>query len=575
MNRPLPFAAFALALATTAAACGELPEGDATEATPSGLAAIGPGGAIADPTPGPMAPRPGPGVGIPIDPIDPLVVIDPDRAEARELERGEGWRRVRVAGSAEDGETGAARDLDDEFYVFNGRAAIDRTAALPLKARQALAQSMARDGGKGSPTARAAGDDPDDDEIIVVPVAVARAAETADTVADQPEVRTIGWCDDEQKTYSKTYSFDKTYNYDKSKVTGSFDGNAHFTARLKGSVTGTVKYKVVREWKFACIPYAVIQRVTVAGNADVLATANVNAEFEKAWSWEKEIAAPLLGTVTLPVVPIPLTFRAPIDIGINAAAKASLTANAQYQANGSFNIRCNSSGCDGSKNASHGFTPTGSPVFGATGKVKVTPWIQGGIRVYIISEWLASAEVGVRAGVPAEVFGYAGNTCGDANNDGVNEWVSAATLDLGVDIDVVAKAKFVGDDYGPWTWNVWDRHLAFWKIAGGGVFNPIFYDQPSAGTTVATMRGKMRPCWPYNDPVTFRITWNDGTTSMLTSHPDTLFSQPHDYGIFGNKMVRIDALSDSKGRSINGTSTDSVYLFPILAPPKATFVGLQ
>lgn len=555
----------ALTLAALATGCGEqLDDPSATGAPATAeLLAAAPGGAAVAPVvaaPGVIRPQP-------FDDFEAAVAIDPERAPAQELERGDGWRRVRVAGNADDGDTGAARQIDDEFYVFNGRASIDKAMTLPGKTRLALAQSMARDGGKASDAARAAGDDPADDEIIIVPAAAARQIEVAD------QVRTIGWCDDENKTYSKTYSFDKTYNYTKTKVTGSFDGQATFTARLKGMVTGTVKYKVKRDWYTGCVPYAVIQRVTVTGNADVLATANVNAAFEKTWSWEKEIAAPVLGTITLPVVPIPVTFRAPIDVGLIAAAKATLTASGQYQAMGSFDIRCNSDGCSGSKSASHGFTPTGSPSLGASGRVKVTPWIQGGIRAYVISEWVASAEVAVRAGVAGELFGYYGNTCGDADADGTPEWVSAATLDLWIDIDVVAKARFLGDDKGPWTWNVWDRHLAFWKLGANSALNPIFYDSQGGGTMTATMRGKMRPCWPYDDAVNYRITWSDGAITNLTSHPDTLFSSAHDFGWFGSRVVRVDALSDARGRNVAGTTTHNVFLYPVLAPVNASLAA--
>jgi hypothetical protein len=485
-------------------------------------------------------------VGAILDTPDPIV---------QPIEVGDGWRRVRVQGDVDDGETGAKKALDAEYYVFDGRAAI-RSALLPEKTRQALIQSTERE---------AAPQDPEDDELIIVPKAISDKIE-APVVKGQAFSQAFSLCDDdEEKTYSKSYSFDKHYPYHKGDETGSFQGSADFDARLKGAITGTVKYTVKRDWYTACIPYAVIRRVTLAGNADVLATANVDAEFKKTWHYEKEIAAPKLGTVTLPVVPIPITFRAPITIGLDAAAQAELHANAQYQAHGAFNIICRKSGCTGSKSATHSFTPGGSPSLGATGKVKVTPFVEGAIRAYIVDEWLASAQVGVRAGLPAELFGYFGNTCGDANHDGTNEWVSAATLDLNVNIDVVAKARFLGDYKGPWSWNVWNRHLAFWSFGSGSVLDPIFYDEPG-GATAATMRGKMRPCWPYDDNITYRITWNDGTTSLFTGNPDTLFSKSHEYGSWGTKIVTLEALSDAKGRSIGGSTTDSVKLSPFSLP---------
>jgi hypothetical protein len=481
----------------------------------------------------------------PVEPRDPPEAPDP---VVQPIEVGEGWRRMRVVGDADDGETGARKAIDAEYYVFDGRAAV-RRAVLPERTRQALIDSL-----ESAPLNK----DADDDELIIVPKTL---SDKIEAVAPT-NVKAFSLCDgDEDKLFSKTYSFDKHYNYHKGSESGALSGSADFDARLKGGVTGSVKYTVKRDWYTACIPYAVIHRVSLSGNADVIASAALEAEFQKTWHYEKEVAAPLLGTVTLPVVPIPITFRAPITVGLDAAAQAELHANAEYQAHGAFDIVCRKSGCTGSKSATHSFTPGGSPSLSAAGRVKVTPFVEGAIRAYIVDDWLASAQVGVRAGLPAELFGYFGNTCGDADHDGTNEWVSAATLDLGVSIDVVAKARFLGDWKGPWSWNVWSKHLAFWSLADGGVIDPIFY-RVAGGA----LRGKMRPCWPYDDVINWRIMWGDGTTSLFTGSPDALFSQIHSWDTMGIKTVTLEALSDSKGRSIGGSTSRSLRVNPIVAP---------
>ena len=570
---PSRAAAALVTLALAAAGCGELDQtaGEAAEAadtvdttTGQQLATLPglPGPALPGPAlPGPALPGPGipdPGLPptrvIPIPDIEPPLFRDPVRTPIRELEQGDGWRRIQVTGSAEDGDTGATEELDEEFYVFQGRAAIDRAPSLHPRTRAAVAQSMARDGGKGSPLAQATGDDPDDEEIIIVP------ARSRQVIEREDQVRTIGFCDDETKNYSKTYNFDRSFNHTKSTVNGSFHGSASFSARLQGSATATVKYKIKRDWYTLCAPIIVIQKVTLAASSDLLASAALNAEFQRAWSWQREIAAPTLATFIIPGVYIPVTVSLPIDVGLNAAGRATLNATARYSAHARFDVGCKSSGCSGTRSATHGFTPSGTPSMDVTGRVKVTPWVMASVRASVIADWLASAEVGVRAGVPTDLFAYAGNTCGDGNGDGSNEAVSATTVDLSLDVDLVVGARFLVP-VGTWTWGLLDRHLAFWKLGGDSAIDPIFHDTSVAGGTV-TMAGKMRPCWPYNDAVNYRVLWSDGTMSNFTAHPDTLNTLSHPFAAFGIKLIRLQALSDARGRNIGGLSTDVVNVLP-------------
>ncbi|HXU00108.1 MAG TPA: hypothetical protein VN903_03910 [Polyangia bacterium] len=470
----------------------------------------------------PLPPRPP-------EPVAPTVLA---------LERGTGWRRIQVSGTAEDLATGTMGSLSNEFYVINGRASINNTA-LPANTRAVLNDQLAT---VPMPTSG-------DNEIIVVPRGL------NDTIQAQANgVVTAALCDDSTHVFSKSYNFDKSYDYHRSSEPGALVGSGDFHVQLKGGITGEVKYEVRYSW---CWPTFVFHRMTVSGAADVLAQANLVAQFQKQWSWNTTVAEPVLGTVSL--YGIPITFTAPITVGIDAAAAASLNFNGAYQAHGDFNIYCNGNGCDGSKNATSGFQPGGSPVVSATGKVKVVPWVEGAIKAKLLDENVAYAQVGVRAKLTGELWAYAGNNCGDSDHDGVNEYVTGATLDLGVGIDLVVGAGIFGSDLGgPWSWNLVQRHLAFWGT--GDAVDPIFYGGACGGYNTATMHARMRPCWPYSDPVTYKVTWSDGAIESFNAAPSTLLTKTHAFATYGLKSVRLDAMTDSQGRTMAGDATRTVNI---------------
>ena len=143
-------------------------------------------------------------------------------------------------------------------------------------------------------------------EIIIVPKRLddlARSGVSAFSLCD----------DDNNKVYSKTYAVDRSYPYHVS-TEGNLSGSGDLNVRLKGSVTAEVHYDVTYT---LCIPVPVIHSVSVSGSADVIADASLDAIFADKWNWSRVVAQPVLGTVTLPILPIPLTFSAPITVGID------------------------------------------------------------------------------------------------------------------------------------------------------------------------------------------------------------------------------------------------------------------
>ena len=64
------------------------------------------------------------------------------------------------------------------------------------------------------------------------------------------------------------------------------------------------------------------------------------------------------------------------------------------------------------------------------------------------------------------------------------------------------------------------------------------------------MNVRMRPCWPYHDDISYRMTWGDGATTPFSGKPDGLLTQTHSFASAGAKSIRVDALTDAKGRTM-------------------------
>jgi hypothetical protein len=498
---------------------------------------------LTPPEPKAVAPEP-PTSSTATSPAGTTVVLPPAPPEppapampvTRVLESGEGWRRIKVSGEAEDGVTGAVRRLRDEYYAIDGRAAIARTS-LPVAAQRALAIGL------GAPPSDG------DDEMIII----------SGQVIDVVEGRAISAsaCRDEEKTFGRSFPVDRTYNFHKASE-GDFAGSAELDTRINGSVTAQVRYSIRHA---ACVPFVVVRGIDLAGRTDVVAKAAVDATFKAGVAWDREVYAPVLGAIILPGTTVPVVVKAPITVGIDATAAAELHERSGFEAHGRFDVRCNAGGCAGTRSGSHGFVPGDSPSAAVVGRAEVTPWVEGGVRAYVMDEGVQHAEVGVRARLVADLWGYAGNACGDADHNGSNETITAATIDLGIGIDVVAKRGALGRDEAPWFWNVGKRHLAFWSV-GDNAVSPLFYVQDAHAPGSVTLRAGMRPCWPYADVVTYLVTWSDGATDLIKGAPGTLLTVTHSFASREARLLRLDALTDAAGRTLGASTLRSVSFLP-------------
>ena len=492
------------------------------------------------------------------------------------MDSGSRWQKMKVQGTLKDADTGAAKDANDEIVIVRGRTAID-AAPLGAKTKAALKADF-----RGT-----ALDDRDEDEdtVYVVHKPSADAVE-APLPKGGVAVSNFSSCDNYDKTYSDSLSGSKPFSHHVGNQSGAFTGSADLDGSVSANVGANVVLRIKRAqtYIFGCRTYAAaFKRLDVSGNASAQARVRANGHFQKAWHYEKEVAKPDLGSADFWVGPIPvhIGFNLPITAGLDASAVATLDADMNATGNASFDIHCNSSSCDGSKNVSFGFTNNKNPTMSVSAKVDVTPSVSASVRGYLYSESILYAQVGVKPKLPCQLFFYYGNQCGDANGDGTPETVNALTLDAGVEVDVTAKVSLFGDDTWSHDWAVLPRRsVAFWDLAPGGssVLTPILHGSGAAitrGTEVTAggfalrATGSMRPCWPYTDPMTYELAWGDGTTESFTLAPNAPFVEDHAVSGFSPRTLTLTAQRDSAGRTINhtGSITMRPHLTGIMTVP--------
>jgi len=497
---------------------------------------------------------------------DLLVAPAPPDLSVSTIEVGDGWRRIRVVGKATDIDTSAVVPVDRELVVIQDKTKVSTAPIANFVKQEIEAEATAT---KSTTTFFAAGTLPEGDEADIIDPLAAAEAESAMTSGSTPTAMFA--CTNEEKTFSKTISTTKTYSHTKSTEAGSLTGSIGFQATLAASGTGKITIKVHRSAAIFCKPYKVsFKRATFTGNADVTAKANVAATFEKTWKYDKKLAQPSLGTLAFAIGPVPvaINFSAPIHVGVEAAAKATLNMEATATAKATVDFSCTSGGCAGSKSATYSFTSGGAPTAGVNGKIDITPYAYAGVHANLYTDWIAYGEIGVKAKVKGELWGYAGNTCGDGDFNGTAEWVTAKALDTRFGIDLVGKAGLVGSNYGPWTYKLLDKHIAFWDLGSSGAMSPMLNAKANPlGSTTAQANGKMRPCWPWTEKMKYRINFNDGSISEFWESPSVLFSKLHTYASYGSKVVSVTAVVDEQGRTPGKTTTDSVYLSPLVFEP--------
>jgi len=382
-------------------------------------------------------------------------------------------------------------------------------------------------------------------------------------------------CSDQVHTRSKSLNINAPLNYSTNLGSG-FSGSLSATGNLSGSATGEVEFTIKRKkvlW--ACIPYgAKFNKARAYGNAAVNYGANLSGTLSYNYSWQTQVAKPHLGALTFMIGPVPvyIGFNLPINVGLDVTASVtgSVTYVGSQAATGSFDYTCSLSSCSGSSSYNLSNNNQQSLTGSVSGRVQPNIWVQVAVRAYLYTEWVAYAQVGIRPYLRGDLWGYYGNACGDADQNGTTETVDALTFDLDWQLYITGQASAFGSSPTQWN-NLWSTpryHIRFWDLIGSDAIEPMI-DGPANVIVNAAQAygGKMRPCWPYTDNVNYQFNWGDASTTNFSGAAQSWNNQNHTWTTLGAKTLSLTALSDSHGRQFNQTSSRTINVVaPVWTP---------
>ena len=344
------------------------------------------------------------------------------------------------------------------------------------------------------------------------------------------------------------------------------DGSVKVTGKLRVNMTRRKGiYNIIEgkcEYLFGKLNYVEIDAST---NSSLAVT--VSGEFGKEWHkvfLDEEYKVLDKVVLIAGVFPLRIVGHMPLEIGLDASAKAKVKASTKVRLTGKMKYRCKpkGGGCNGTKNFSLQHGDGGNRAeFDASARALVTAYADTGLRVSLYVDKLAYAQVNARVNVIGDLWAYAGNTCGDGNVDGKAEFVKALTLNASIGVDGRVSAGLARKEQ--WAWeeeDIFKRNLAFWAAPGSTALSPVFYAR-AAGNNGAKATIKMRPCWPYQDTMNYRIDWGDGQSSDVSASPKSSKDVTHTYKNKGQKRLTGTAGRDAARRKIERSSKATVNVF--------------
>jgi hypothetical protein len=501
------------------------------------------------------------------------------RYSEQTLAQGDRWRLVQASGYAIDdgGEYRSSR----LYMIQDAQGA--RNAPLPPGVRLQLLDGV----GTESAAFSLSGDIVDEIAASEAQGALTPAlmaiAEPADggAIAGPQMLRLFGKCSD--RVINKSKTFDVRTPIDRSFDIGNgFSGTVALSGNAQGTGTGEIQVRLKRYAIFgACIPYGVrFDHVRAYGNATANAGATLSGTVtyaspdpadpgnRRAWEWQ--IAKPRLFDFGFAIGPIPVWggFNLPITAGLEltVSVTGSITYSGGQNASGYFDYVCTLDACNGYSSFSSTSQPAAQPwTGGIAGRVQPSVYAQVAVRGYLYSEGFAYGQVGVRPYLEGDLWGYYGNNCGDAEGDGVSETVDALTFDLDWEVWVTGQTDSFLTKEKRWKlFNVFGRrHIAFWDLIGSSALAPQLWGPASVPANTSQLYSlKMRPCWPYDDDVDYRLSWGDGIDAPYSGAAISWVQASHIWATPGTKSLALVALQDHHGRSLGATTSRSVAVGP-------------
>ncbi len=368
-----------------------------------------------------------------------------------------------------------------------------------------------------------------------------------------------------QEPYNKTHE-----------LGGGATGTLTMEGNLEGTVNATIRFGIKRKNILGfCVPYGVkVRNIHIYGNA----TSNGGVHLQGTVHYQSsfgpyQIAKPLLFTypINLYYITISVGAHLPITTGMEVTANAvgQLSYDGENIVSGTFDYNCTLDNCTGTSNFDSS-PPSGTDTVTANvnGRVKPTVYLDIGVRAWVYSENLISAQIGLRPNF-VEISGYAGNSCGYVNGDGIPETVDALTFDLDRRIDITGRASILGASWSRTLKTGTAKHVSFWDLGGSTAMQPQLHGPASVEIRdPAQYKVKIRSCWPYTDPVTYRLNLGDGSpVQELKGTPATELTASHTWDTGGSKTVTATSWRDEHGRLLDQPYSRTVE---VTLPPGLT-----
>lgn len=481
---------------------------------------------------------------------------------------GGGWKRVPFSMTDDSGQL-----IESEIYQIEGVRGV-ATAPIPEVIREQLIEDLAE-----APRG--------DDVVFAVNAPIADEIQRSLDLG-QPTEALLAYAAQDQdggalescgNTFrTRSRRLELTPNFSDSKPLGNgFTGSLQFEGDGNIDATGELTVEVKRVslfWGAVCLPYGVrFEHVRAFGNVslDSNMTLNGTISYANPDPIKLEVAKPFLAGVPFMAGPVPvyIGFNLPITVGVDI--EASVTGQLQYRGGhritGSFDYTCTINRCRGQNNIQSTVQNVDNPLgAGVTGRIQPSLYAELAVRGFLYDDNFAYAQVGVRGYLHGDLWGYYGNTCGDANQDGHYETVRALTFGLDWQIAVKAKADtFITKEWESDIWKSDLQYIGFWELIRSDAMTPMI-EGPSvagAGNTTA-YKLRMRPCWPYTDPVDFTTSWGDGTTNNQTG-PASSTTTAHTWSQMGTYPVQLTAWRDAHGRRF-GDGRSTLRMIEVGAP---------
>lgn len=303
-----------------------------------------------------------------------------------------------------------------------------------------------------------------------------------------------------------------------------------------GAIKGVVRLGIPIEADFEaetkffyipCLPFAVRPKELTADGAMTVGQ-QLGIEVEATGSFAKTFTIPPTGGPQIPLQVIPIIIgNVPVAVlDVSAYIEGEVEVEGKGEARGQFAVAnshrstfeftCDGQGCKG-KSKGKTEPATANERAEIQGQVSVKPGIYTALQLNLNYNVL-----GARAGPQPFLLGTAiGCAAGSASQStrgvSTSETSAALTADLDWGVQIRAEALAGGQRIGSrWEYEAMDpRHIWFRDLApGGSTALQATVAAPAAVTAAraASFKLRMPACYPYSEPVHYRITWTGNAT---------------------------------------------------------------